>query len=145
MSATAERALRIGELASAAGTTARTIRYYEEIGLLPEAGERPAGRHRVYTAEDLERLRQIMRLRDLLGVSLDELKDLVEYEVSRPSIIAELESGADAQRQREILDRALGHINRQLELVRARAAELQGLEDELLERRRRAKARLRSL
>ena len=50
--------MRIGELAREAGTTPRTVRYYEEIGLLPEAGSRPAGGHREYGDDDLERLRE---------------------------------------------------------------------------------------
>ena len=43
--------LRIGDVAELTGTTPRTIRYYEEIGLLPSAPERQAGRHRVYDEE----------------------------------------------------------------------------------------------
>ena len=47
--------LRIGEVAERLGTTTRTIRYYEEIGLLG-GGEREAGRHRTYDEADVERL-----------------------------------------------------------------------------------------
>jgi DNA-binding transcriptional MerR regulator len=143
MSATAP-ALRIGELAREAGTTARTIRYYEEIGLLPDAGQRPAGRHRLYDAGDVERLREIMRLKELLGVSLEELKQLVEAEDARAALRAEFERVEDAGRRREILLEALGHLDRQLELVRRRAAELRRLEAELAARRRRVRARLRA-
>jgi DNA-binding transcriptional MerR regulator len=143
MSATAP-ALRIGELAREAGTTARTIRYYEEIGLLPDTGQRPAGRHRLYDAGDVERLREIMRLKELLGVSLEELKQLVEAEDARAALRAEFERVEDAGRRREILLEALGHLDRQLELVRRRAAELRRLEAELAARRRRVRARLRA-
>ena len=48
--------MRIGELAREAGTTPRTVRYYEEIGLLPAADARSAGAHREYGSADLERL-----------------------------------------------------------------------------------------
>jgi len=75
--------LRIGEVASEVGTTPRTIRYYEEIGLLPAAADRPSGGHRNYTTADVERLRELIRLRDLLGVSLEELRELVEAEEAR--------------------------------------------------------------
>jgi DNA-binding transcriptional MerR regulator len=143
MSATAP-ALRIGELAREAGTTARTIRYYEEIGLLPDTGQRPAGRHRLYDAGDVERLREIMRLKELLGVSLEELKQLVEAEDARAALRAEFERVEDAGRRREILLEALGHLDSQLELVRRRAAELRRLEAELAARRRRVRARLRA-
>jgi len=71
------QSLRIGDVASLVGTTPRTIRYYEEIGLLPAARSRPSGRHRVYTEADVERLREVMRLKDLLGLSLEELRMLL--------------------------------------------------------------------
>jgi DNA-binding transcriptional MerR regulator len=72
--------IRIGEVAERVGITPRTIRYYEEIGLLP-GGERPKGAHRLYDDADVERLIELTRLRDLLNLSLDELKELVEAEL----------------------------------------------------------------
>ena len=72
--------LRIGDVAKLAGTTPRTIRYYEEIGLLPVSGGREPGAHRTYATDDVDRLTELLRLRTLLGVSLDGLKDLVEAE-----------------------------------------------------------------
>lgn len=50
--------LKIGEVARRTGLTARTLRYYEEIGLLPPTG-RLGGGHRVYTGDDLARLYRI--------------------------------------------------------------------------------------
>ena len=67
------RPIRIGELAELTGTTPRTIRYYEEIGLLGSAEAREQGKHRCYTVADVERLKEIVRLRDLLGLSLEQL------------------------------------------------------------------------
>jgi DNA-binding transcriptional MerR regulator len=139
---TEPRSIRIGELAKAAGTTARTVRYYEEIGLLPGAGERTSGQHRTYTEADAERLGEILRLRDLLGVSLDELRGLVEAEEARAVLRREFYASEDPARQREILDEALGHIAYQLELVRRRQGELKALEDELQGRRRRIRRRM---
>ena len=46
MSALTDKPLRIGEVAELTGTTPRTIRYYEEIGLLPGAADRAQGKHR---------------------------------------------------------------------------------------------------
>ena len=86
----AERSLRIGDVAKLAGTTPRTIRYYEEIGLLPEAPSRPSGGHRVYTDAEVERLREVMRLKHLLGVTLEELKTLLTAEESRAIVRAQL-------------------------------------------------------
>ena len=141
-----ERELRIGDVAKLAGTTPRTIRYYEEIGLLPAAGGREPGAHRTYAEADVERLTDLLRLKDLLGVSLEELKELVEAEDARAALRREWRSGVeDPVRRRQILDESLGHISRQLELARRRRDEISKLEVELLAKRRRVQARLREL
>lgn len=120
----AETTYRIGEVAERTGVTTRTIRYYEELGLLANAG-REKGRHRLFCESDVVRLRELIRLRDLLGVSLDELKFLLVAEGSSPG-------------------EALRSIEAQLELVCARHEELKHLEDELAEKRRLIRSRLRA-
>ena len=138
--------MRISEVAREVGTTSRTIRYYEEIGLLPASDEREHGAHRTYDQGDVERLREVIQLKELLGVSLDELKTLVEAEDARAALRAEWHGGhADEGRRREILDEALGHIERQLDLLRSRRAAIEELESELVARRRRVQKRLREL
>jgi MerR family transcriptional regulator, repressor of the yfmOP operon len=138
--------LRIGDVARLVGTTPRTIRYYEEIGLLEEAPARPSGRHRIYTQSEVERLREVMRLRDLLGVSLEELKTLLTAEEARAEVREQLRrEDVDPQRRRELLLEALGHIDRQLALVRHRADELAKLQDELSETRKRVRRKVREL
>lgn len=138
--------LRIGDLARLAGTTPRTIRYYEETGLLPRAPARPSGGHRVYTEADLERLREVMRLKELLGVTLEELKTLLAAEESRALVRAQLRrEDVDPTRRRELLVEALGHIDRQLELVERRAAELSKLKGELSDTRKRVRRKVREL
>ena len=136
--------LRIGDVARLAGTTPRTIRYYEEIGLLPAGGGREPGAHRSYAEADVERLTELLRLKDLLGVSLEELKELVEAEGARASLREEWQGGVeDPVRRRQILEESLGHIARQLQLVRHRRDEIAKLEGELLARRKRAQALLK--
>jgi MerR family transcriptional regulator, repressor of the yfmOP operon len=136
--------LRIGDAARLAGTTPRTIRYYEEIGLLPAAGERGRGAHRTYTEADVERLTDLLRLKDLLGLTLEELSKLVEAEDARATLRREWQSGVDDPvRRRQILDESLGHIGRQLDLVRRRRDEISALESELLAKRKRVQTRLR--
>jgi DNA-binding transcriptional MerR regulator len=138
--------LRIGDLAKRAGTTPRTIRYYEELGLLPSAAGRDAGRHRSYSEEDVERLEQLLRLKDLLGLTLDELRDVVEREDARTALRQEFRHGAPSpQRRREILDEALEHIGQQLALVQRRRDKLDALQAELEERRALVHSRLREL
>ena len=83
---TAPKAMRIGEVAEITGLTPRTIRYYEEIGLLgggDDAEPREQGKHRCYSGADVERIGEIVRLRDLLGLSLEQLSQLVEAETAR--------------------------------------------------------------
>src|SRR5436309_10001686 len=74
--------LRIQEVAAALGLTARTIRYYEELGLLTPAA-RSEGDYRLYDADDVERLRFIKDLRDDAGFSLAEISQLLEDEAAR--------------------------------------------------------------
>lgn len=74
------RVLTIGALAKAAGVNTPTIRYYEEIGLLPPAGRSAAGQ-RVYEESDLERLTFIRRCRDF-GFSIDQVRLLASLSIS---------------------------------------------------------------
>jgi MerR family transcriptional regulator, repressor of the yfmOP operon len=143
--AIATRTLRIGELAKLAGTTPRTVRYYEEIGLLPGADERESGAHRTYTDADLERLNEILRLKHLLGLTLDELKTVVAAEDARAILRAEYRATEDAGERRRILGEGLVHLDAQLALVRRRLADLQALEAELSERRARNRAKMAEL
>jgi len=143
MSATAERTVRIGELAELTGTTPRTIRYYEEIGLLGGGAERVQGKHRCYTEADVERVREIVRLRDLLGLSLEQLSQLLEAESARAHLRREYhETEAPAERRR-ILEQVLEHIGTQLGLVRSRLEELTKLAGELEDRQKLVKQRIR--
>src|SRR3954467_11539443 len=130
--------MRIGHVARMVGTTPRTIRYYEEIGLLEASGPpRPSGAHPEYTEVDVERLREILRFKDLLGVSLEELRALMAAEDARRAIRAEFRRTDDPKRRHRLLEEAAGHLDRQLELVRRRSAELEELEGDLAERRQR--------
>jgi DNA-binding transcriptional MerR regulator len=138
--------MRIGEVAKLAGTTPRTIRYYEEIGLLPATGSREPGAHRTYAEADVERLTELLRLKDLLGLSLEELKELVEAEGARAELRREWHGGVeDPVRRRQILEQSLTYTSRQLDLVRRRRDEIAKLEDELVARRKRARALMRQL
>jgi DNA-binding transcriptional MerR regulator len=69
------RTMHIGELAERTGLSLRTIRHYDEVGILP-ATARTEGGFRVYTEDDLERLMVIRRMKPL-GFSLEEMTDLL--------------------------------------------------------------------
>jgi DNA-binding transcriptional MerR regulator len=142
VSATKAKPLRIGEVAEQTGTTPRTIRYYEEIGLLPGADDRAQGKHRTYSEADAERVREIIRMRDLLGLTLEELSTLLEAESARAAIRREIQQTDDPAEIRRMREEALGHITTQLELVRRRRRELEQLESELVAKRRLVQRRL---
>ena len=136
--------IRIGEVAERTGVTPRTIRYYEEIGLL-DSSERRKGEHRLYEQADVDRLLELTRLRDLLNLSLEGLKQLVEAEVARSAIRRRFEATESDSERMQLLDAALPHVDTQLELVRRRMRELELLEGELVEKRKRILARRREL
>src|SRR6218665_2958359 len=88
--------LTIGKLARAAGVTTPTIRYYEEIGLLPVPVRSPSGQ-RLYGADDMEHLTFIRRCRDF-GFGIEQVR-----------LLAGLSISADKD-CREVGDVARGHL-----------------------------------
>ena len=147
MSATVAAGLRIGEVAKRVGTTPRTIRYYEEIGILPSEGGRESGRHRLYGERDVQRLtrraapqgaarRQPRRAQGAAGG-----RGRRGPRCARSGITSE----PGAERRREMLAESLRLIDRQLALVRRRRDEIAALEGELAAKRSLAMRRLREL
>lgn len=67
--------MQIGEASKASGVSAKMIRHYESIGLIPSPGRRDSN-YRDYGADDLHRLGFVRRARDL-GFSIDEIRDLL--------------------------------------------------------------------
>ena len=112
----AERLSSIGELAEKTGVSPRTLRYYEELGLLPGVRRRAGGR-RVYGRDELERLRFIQRLKRL-GLSLAEIRDLNAVHAIQGSTRAML------VRLEELLGRQLAELD-------GRIGELQALREEI--------------
>jgi len=137
------RVFRIGEVAERLGVTTRTIRYYEERGLLGRAAARAKGAHRVYREADVLRLQELIKLRDLLSLSLDELVELAEAEEARSALRGRWADSASDDERARIVEAAIPLVERQLELVTARQRTLAAFADELrakldsLERRRR--------
>jgi DNA-binding transcriptional MerR regulator len=132
-------------VAELTGTTARTIRYYEEIGLLDTASERAQGKHRVYTEADVDRVREIIRLRDLLGLSLEQLSQLLEAESARAHLRDELAQTEDPGERKRILVELGTHISGQLELVKTRLHELTDLATELSDKQRKVREKIREI
>jgi DNA-binding transcriptional MerR regulator len=122
------RNYRIGEVAERLGVTTRTIRYYEELGLLVPLGDRREGGHRIYDGGSIARLQQVLKLRDLLGLSLDEILALAEEE---GALRDTWENDPSDRDRRRVLAQAQPLIMRQLELVRARQITLSRFAREL--------------
>ena len=125
------RPLRIGEVAERVGVTPRTIRYYEELGLLGTGAERTKGAHRLYDEADVARMRELLRLRDLLGLSLDELVALAEAEEARAALRDQWYGDPTDEERLAIVERASELAQQQLDLVRSRLRTLGDFADEL--------------
>ena len=145
MTATQESSYRIGEVAERVGVTTRTIRYYEQLGLLgPEPG-RSKGAHRLYGEADIVRLTELVRLRDLLGLSLEELTTLADTGQARAVLRDQwAETTSDEERAR-IVEAATPLVERQLELVRGRIEKLEEFAGELEQKLDRLRAEKRKL
>jgi DNA-binding transcriptional MerR regulator len=118
--------LRIGDLAHRVGLTERTIRYYEELGLL-ESVKRLDGGVRVYTDEDVRRLRYIRKLKTL-GLSLQEmleLENLYRRHRSNRTVLPRL---------MELLDSHLGTLDAKMNELRALRDEIRAYREHVAER-----------
>ena len=140
-----EGALRIGEVAERVGVTTRTIRYYEERGLLGRESDRAKGAHRLYDEADVIRLQELIRLRDLLGLTLEELVELAEAEEARAALRGQWEESATDEERARIVEEAIPLVERQLELLTARQETLAAFSGELKDKLSKLKRRRRDL
>jgi DNA-binding transcriptional MerR regulator len=135
------RLLRIQEVASELGLTARAIRYYEEIGLL-EPAARSDGAYRLFDPDDLERLRFIKGLRDDAGFSLAEIGQLLEDEAARRRNRERFRATKDPTERRAIVTDALARVDRQIASLRGKAEQLNRMVKDATERRRHLESHL---
>ncbi len=120
----------ISQVQQDTGLSARTLRYYEELGLLPGVRRRAGGR-RVYGPDEVERIHFIQRLKKL-GLSLAEIKEL--------NAIYGIAGSTDAMLGK--LDQVLEHHTREVE---SRIQELEALRGEIGQYRQRIRGRIRAL
>lgn len=108
--------MRIGELAERAGVTAKTIRYYEEIGVIDEP-ERTSSGYRDYAGTAIDRL-NFVRAGQAVGLTLAEIR----------SVVALRDRGeTPCDHVRELLEARAGEIDRRIEELRALRRDLRRL------------------
>jgi len=122
--------LRIGDLAARTGLTQRTIRYYEELRLLPAPG-RTEGDYRLYTEDDVARLLKIVRLRDLLSFTLAEVREILNAEESVEELRSQYREADNDQGKLEKLEQALSVLGSEVALVDNKVSQLLELRRDL--------------
>lgn len=110
--------MKIGELASAAGTAVETIRYYERAGLLPPA-PRSQGNYRQYGPAHAERLAFIRHCRSL-DMALDEIRVLLRFKDAPSQDCADVNALVDAH---------IGHVKHRIRELRQLEKQLKALRD----------------
>lgn len=121
---------RIEQVAARTGLTKRTLRYYEEIGLLPPP-TRTEGGYRLYSETDVQHLQRIKRLKGLLGFSLAEIREMAEAEEQREHVREVWRQETDPRARLEWLDRSEELTRRQLRLVEEKLTGLQEMQTNL--------------
>lgn len=114
----------IEQVAAQTGLTRRTLRYYEEVGLLPPA-DRTGGNYRRYSDEDIQRIEHIKKLRDLLGFSLADIRAMLEVDDERGLLKEANRHETDAAAKIARIDRGDELIHRQLQLIEQKIAGLE--------------------
>jgi DNA-binding transcriptional MerR regulator len=121
----------IEQVAARTGFTKRTLRYYEEVGLLPPTN-RTEGNYRRYSEADIQRLERIKNLRDLLGFSLTDIRELLEVEDERGQIKVAYRHETENLAKVARLDRADELIRTQIHLIEQKLAGLEQMRANLL-------------
>lgn len=122
--------VQIGEAAERTGLTQRTLRYYEEKGLLKPPG-RMEGGFRLYSEEDLARLERIKELKDLLGFSLADIREMIEADDVRLQVKSEWRRDAEDAEKAQRIRLAREVTLAQLHLIDEKLTRMATLRDEL--------------
>jgi DNA-binding transcriptional MerR regulator len=124
-----DKLLKIQEAAAEVGLTPRSVRYYEEIGLLKPAA-RSEGDYRLYDQTDVERLRFIKGLRDDAGFSLAEIAQLLEDEAARERGHEAYRATSDPSARLQILKDRADRYRHQIEMLETKIGRLQAMVDQ---------------
>ncbi len=131
--------LSIGSVAKQAGVSERTIRYYEEIGILKPFAYTPAG-HRLYSQDSLSRLRRIRELQDLMGFNLDGIAAVLKSEDQLDLIRTKyFQVEGHTDQQVELIEAALKTVGELATKVQAKIERLEAFKAELSTRAKKYK------
>ncbi len=122
--------MQIGELAQLCQTTTRTLRYYEDLGLI-EPVRRLDGGFRVYGPQTVERIRHIHELTVFLGWPLIEVRKVIEAEDAVEKLRSQYRESPTATGRLEVLAQAMQIIRDEQALVAERMERLQGMHEAL--------------
>ena len=125
--------LQIGEVAERTGVTQRTLRFYEEKGLL-KPPTRMEGGFRLYSEQDIQRVETIKKLQQLLGFPLAEIKEMVDAEEVKMQLKAQYRPEAALTQKKEQLLRAIEVTERQRAVIRQKIEALTEMQSKLEER-----------
>ncbi|HEX6122841.1 MAG TPA: MerR family transcriptional regulator [Ktedonobacterales bacterium] len=128
-----EEYARIEQVAARTGLTKRTLRYYEEIGLLAPP-TRTEGGYRLYSERDVQHLLRIKRLKDLLGFSLAEIRAYASIEEQREQVRAAWHRETEPHARLAWLERSEELSRGQLKLVEEKLAGLEEMREQVRER-----------
>ncbi|ADY55846.1 transcriptional regulator, MerR family [Syntrophobotulus glycolicus DSM 8271] len=131
--------LKIDQVALQSGLTKRTIRYYEEIGLLPPP-QRSGGGIRYYTEEHITLLKKIKYAKDALGFSLQELQHFISFSNIIESQKAGYKQLSERTEQKEKLIEIINTLNEEINLIEQRILKIEHFRHDLIEMKERAQA-----
>lgn len=140
----ARDAQRIGEAAKACGVTTRTLRYWQEIGLITPSGQRQGG-ERLYSDADVARAARIKELQELLGFSLSEIRVVLETDDVLDKLRSAYRSSARPDVQLRLLADATEANDRLLARLDDTLQRVTEFRDERAAKAKRLRARAREL
>ncbi|MGC8511233.1 MAG: MerR family transcriptional regulator [Acidimicrobiales bacterium] len=137
----ASELVRIGTVARRLGLSERTLRYYEEVGLISPAQHQP-GASRRYCESDIARIARVREMQELLGFNLDDIRAIMGAEDRLNALRDEYRAVTDQSRQRRLIESAYHELTDMREVVVAKVTRLTDFLDELDQRIARHRARL---
>ncbi|WP_145415396.1 MerR family transcriptional regulator [Paenibacillus xylanexedens] len=135
---------KIDEVAKACGLTKRTIRYYEEIGVMPSP-QRTDGGTRLYSQDDIDYLKKVVRAKEVLGFSLQELHAYVATTDVLNEQRFDYQQTTEVKERIEKLTRMEATLDGQLQLLEQKLQSIHAVQQELEELRGRVRTGIQTL